>query len=126
MNETSTHKRSFIEVKTDEGDCIVLSDSDDDVPQPPKKLRADSPVVNEKVSTSTPTSEFQKRSKPLPKRKECAYPDCPNPNNHLEKAANYALNILSIPIKKTQQYLCSLCDDKAIEMIEVRIVKISS
>lgn len=116
-------KRSFSDAKStpvDADDCIVLSDSDDDVPQPPKKSRPDSTVVNGAPCSST-TLVKSKKPKPPPKVKECANPNCNDPNTLLEKSPLFMLNILSIPVKKTQQYLCVVCFDKAIELIEVGI-----
>lgn len=116
-------KRTFNDAQStpvDADDCIVLSDSDDDVPQPPKKSRPDSTVVNGAPCSST-TLVKPKKPRPPPKVKECANPNCNNPNTLLEKSPLFMLNILSIPVKKAQQYLCVVCFDKAIELIEVGI-----
>lgn len=142
--DNTARKRAFTDDKqsttTDELiECIVLTDSDDeDSQQPSKKLKTDpcafqempsSSSVRESIDSTTineNTSSTQlkvKQEKPIapPKRRECENTSCSQTVTCKEKAPRFALSILSIPIKKTPQYLCEKCIDESISIIEVRL-----
>lgn len=135
--EKTTRKRSCSykqSTSKEPVECIVLTDSDDE-PQPSKKSKPDSTVDHLLPSSSLPesintaaigeNSSTRQQSQPEklkapPKRKECANTSCLHSETVFERAPIFLLNILSIPLKKTPQYLCRRCFDESISIIEVR------